>query len=77
MVAEEAVCVVDTLEALPGLSVTVAHSVGVDVVATLTGPTDPHLPVLPQGVSEETVITQLAALACGKTQFIVVIMNIE
>ena len=63
-VAEEAVGVVDAFETLAGLAVTVPHSVGVDVVAALAGAACSHRTVVAQGVSEETIVTQLTALAC-------------
>lgn len=61
-VAEEASGVVDALQALARLPVTVADSVGIDVVAALAGPAGPDRPVLTQRVSEEAVVTELTAL---------------
>lgn len=63
-VAEEAVCVVDALEALSGLAVAVSDGVGVDVAAALAGVAGPDHPVLTQRVPEEPVIAELAALTC-------------
>lgn len=63
-VAEEAVGVVDALEALSRLTVAVADSVGVDVVAALAGAAGSDRPALTQRVAEETVVTELAAFTC-------------
>ena len=64
-VAEEAVRVVDALEALARLAVAVAHGVGVHVVAALARAAGPHRPLLAQRVPEEAVVTQLTALPWG------------
>lgn len=63
-VAEEAVGVVDALQALSGLAVAVANSIGVDVVAALAGAAGSDRAALTQRVAEETVITELAAFTC-------------
>ena len=70
-VAEEAGRVVDALQALAGLAVTVAHGVGVDVVAALTGPAGPDGAVLSQRVPEEPVVAQLAPFTCGESVFVI------
>lgn len=63
-VAEEAVSVVDALEALSGLAVAVADGVGVDVVAALAGTARSDRTVLTQRVPEEPVVAELAAFTC-------------
>lgn len=63
-VTEEAVCVVDALQTLSSLAVTVPDGVGVDVVAALAGATSPGRPAPTQSVSEEAVVTQLTAFTC-------------
>lgn len=61
-VAEEAVGVVDALEALAGVAVAVAHCIGVDVVTACALPAHPYGAASPQGVAEIAVITELARL---------------
>ncbi len=63
-VAEEAVGVVDALEALSGLAVAVADGIGVDVVAAFAGAAGSDRPALTQRVAEETVVTELTAFTC-------------
>lgn len=67
-VAVEASSVVDALEALAGLAVTVAHGVGVDVVVALAQAAGPHSTIPAQWVSEIGIITQLTPLAWDTTQ---------
>lgn len=63
-VTEEPVCVVDALQAFARLSVAVAHSVRVDVVAAFAGLTGADRAAGAQRVPGVTVVTQLAALTC-------------
>lgn len=68
-VAEEAVGVVDALEALSVLAVTVPDGVGVDVAAALAAPTrSDYAAILTQRVAEESVVAQLAALTCTQVR---------
>lgn len=67
-VAEEAVGVVDALQALSGFPVAVADGVGVDVVAALAGAAGSDRSALTQRIAEETVVTELAALTCRQEQ---------
>lgn len=61
-VAEDTGGVVDTLEAFARLSVTVSHSVGVDVVITATRPARPDWTFLTQRVPEESIVTKFTTL---------------
>lgn len=67
-VAEEAVSVVDALETFSSLAVAVADGVGVDVVAALAGAAGSDRSAPTQRVTEEPVITELAALPCRQTR---------
>lgn len=61
-VAEDAGGVVDTLEAFARLSVTVSHSVGVDVVIAATRPARPDGAFLTQRVPKEAIVTKFTTL---------------
>lgn len=63
-VAEEAVGVVDALQAFSCLAVAVADGVGVDVIAALAGAAGSGRPVLTQRVPKEPVVAELTALTC-------------
>lgn len=67
-VAKDASGVVDALEAFARLSVTVAHSVRVDVVVAAAGSTRSHWTFLTQRISKETIVTQLTSLTCGSSR---------
>lgn len=59
-ITEKAIRVVDALEALATIAITVSHSVGVNVIITITRPARPHLAVSALWVTKESVVTQLA-----------------
>lgn len=67
-ITEEAVSVVDALQALSCLPVAVANSIGIDVVTAFTGTTGSDRPALTQRVSKETIITELAAFPWTEEQ---------
>lgn len=56
-VAEDAGSVVNALEALARLSVTVAHSIGVDVVIAAAGTACPDWTIFTKRVPKEAIIT--------------------
>lgn len=60
-ITEEAISVVDALQALSCLPVAVANSIGINVVTALTGTAGSDWPALTQRVSKETIITELTA----------------
>lgn len=59
-ITEKAIRVVDALEALASVAVTVANGVGVDVIVAIARPAHPHLTVHALWVAEESVVAQLA-----------------
>lgn len=63
-VAEEALGVIDALQALPGLPVAVADGVQIDVAAAHAFVAAAHGSVLTQRVPKVAVVTELAAFTC-------------